>query len=216
MLMPRLLLPAFSFIVRGFTPLYIWQIAAAGLIMQGASMLSSRKAGKAAAADAEEAWEVEQQMKLGAMIAQTDSLLASKQEMQDKTVDEMSEMTRQAVMTRGRISASAGESGLGGASVSQLFMTAFFEEARARGQQIYNLDKFNEQVNRDISAVQSGLQIGSRPAGYNSTGDALRFASSALSIANTAFGNTGSKTSGSIFSQAPTAAGSQTAGAPTS
>ena len=215
MLIPRLLRPAFTFMTSAWQPLYVWQLAAAALVMQGASMMSSRKAGKAAAEDAQEAWEMEQQMKLNAMMAQTDSLLASKQEAGDKTVAEMSEMTRQAVMTRGRIAASAGESGMGGGSVAQVFLSSYFEEARARGQQIYNLDKFNKQVHRDITAVQSGLQIGSRPAGYNGTGDALRFASSALSIANNAFGSSGGSAGSSIFSQPATAAGAQTAGAPT-
>lgn len=211
-MVPRLLRPALGFLVSGFQPAYFW-IAAAGLALSAYSAYSSAQAGDAAAEDAQEAYEIDRQMKLGATMAQTDSLIASKDEAQDKAVAEMSEMTRQAMMTRGRIAASSGESGLGGGSVAQVFITSYFAEATARGQQIYNLDKFNRQVNRDIRAVQSGLQIGSRPAGYNSTGDALRFASSALSVADNYFGSKQGSTS--IFSAAPTASGSQTAGAPT-
>jgi len=164
-------------------------IAIAGI---GASLWGSSKASKAnkkAAKAQQEAFDLQAAMKRGAVKAQTDSLVASKTEAQDKAVAEMSEMTRQAMIARGRLAASAGEAGVAGGSIATLFMNSFYEEARARGQQLYNFDKFNLQVNRDIRGVQSGLQIGARPAGYNSTGDAIQFVSSALSIAGNYYAN---------------------------
>ena len=183
-MIPRLLLPAYAALTFGFRPLYWIQaaVAVAGLAMSAASSSASKKAGKEAAEAQKEAWEIETQLKLGAVQAQTESIVASKQEDYDATVSRMSEITRQAMMTRGRIAAGMGEAGVAGNTVSRIFMSSFFEEARARGQEIYNLDKKNKQANRDIRGVQSGLQLGTKPAGYNTTGDNLKFASNALQI----------------------------------
>lgn len=165
-----------------------WQLAVAGMAASFLSSQSSSKAGKAAAKAQEKAWKIEQQLKLGAVQAQTDALIASKQEGFDKAVSNMSQVSREAMMTRGRLASSAGESGLAGVSVSSLFGASFLAEAEARGQEIYNLDKFNKQINREIRGVQSGLMLGAQPSKYDSTGDTMKFLSDSLSIAAAEWG----------------------------
>ena len=183
-MIPRLLRPAASFLTRGFMPMYWIQLAAMGASMAisayGAS--KSAAAGEEAAELAQEQWEAEQELKKQAVTAQIESLNAAKDEAFNETVATMSNMTRTAMQQRGRMHAAAGEGGVAGSAVTSIIMTSFFEEAKARGEEIYNLDKYNEQVHRDIRAVQTGLPMGRGPSDYDSTGDWLQFASSALSI----------------------------------
>lgn len=183
-MIPRLLQPAFKALTHGFMPMYWVQLAfAAGSLALGAYGASqSGKAGEAAAKAQQEAFAAEQELKKQAVQAQTESLLAAKDQAYHKAVSTMSEQTRQAMMQRGRMRAAAGEAGIAGGPVTSIIMTSYFEEAKARGEEIYNLDKYNEQVHRDIRGVQTGLMLGKGPSDYDSTGDWLGFASQALSI----------------------------------
>ena len=164
--------------------MYAWQLAAAGIVTSFLGSKASAKAGEEAAEAQQNAYEIETHLKMAAVAAQTESILAAKDENYDRTVQRMSAVTREAMVNRGRLAASMGESGIAGNSVSNLFLQTFAAEAQARGQEIYNLSSKNKQANRDIRSAQAGLQINTRPANYDSTADTLKFASDALSIAS--------------------------------
>lgn len=183
-MIPRLLRPAFTALTYGFMPRYWVQLAfaAASLATSAYGASQSAKAGEASAEAQQEAYAAEQELKKQAVAAQTESLLAAKSQAYDKAVSTMTDTSRQAMMQRGRMMAAAGEGGAAGSSVTSIIQSSFFEEAKARGEEIYNLDKYNEQVHRDIRGVQTGLMLGKGPSDYDSSGDYMQFASSALSI----------------------------------
>ena len=144
-MIPRLLKPAASFLTSGFMPMYWVQLAMAGASMAVSAYGASKSAaaGEKAAEEAREQWEAEQELKKQSVAAQIESLQAAKGQAFDKTVATMSDMTRTAMMQRGRMRAAAGEGGVAGSAVTSVIMTSYFEEAKARGEEIYNLDKYN-------------------------------------------------------------------------
>ena len=162
--------------------------AGASLAVGAFSAYSSSKAGAEQAEAQEDAYEREAELKLQAINAQVDDINARRQEEFDVAASQYSETTRQAMINRGRLAAAASDGGVAGSSISGVYMATFLEQARAQGQEISNFKSKNEQLNRDIRAVQIGLDMPTRPsAGYDSTGDWLGFASDALTIGNKYF-----------------------------
>ena len=137
-----------------FTRLHWVAVAAAALSVAGSALgqAGANKADK----DAKDKAKHDEQLVRAATEAQVDSILANKEEAQNATVQRMSDIAREAAVQRGRIIAAAG---VAGASPSKQLLESFYQEADARGREIYNLTAYKEQANRNIRAVEAGLQV---------------------------------------------------------
>ena len=121
----------------------------------GAGFFGAKKADKKAEERAEHDAElIKQQAEF-----QIDAILEGKEEAEKATIEKMSDLTRRAMIERGRILASAGEAGRAGASVSGQMLMTFQDEATAKGRELYNLSAKKRQLSRDVGAVQAGLQV---------------------------------------------------------
>lgn len=180
---PRLLRPAFGFIVTPFMPLnFAAAMAVAGLAVSAGSAYSAHQGAAKDAEEAEQFAERDAGFALAGQHAQIDSIEAARTEQTDKTTESMSAVTQQAMIERGRIMAGAGESGVAGPSVAEAMMTTFLAEQKARGAETSNLRLSNRQANRDIRAIQAGAQATPRFNGPSTTASVLKFAGDALSI----------------------------------
>jgi hypothetical protein len=90
---------------------------------------------------------------------QIETITASKTEAENKSVQAMSKMARQAMIERGRILAGAGEAGVAGGSVAGALLQTFQYEAENRGEELYNLAAYKRQANREITSAEAGLQV---------------------------------------------------------
>ena len=135
---------------------------------------ADKKAKEQAAHDAE--------LHTAAVEAQVEGLIAGKVEQENATALKMSRISRQAAIERARIITAAGEAGVAGASVSRQLLETFQHEAEGRGVELYNLKATKNQYNRDINAVQAGLQINMPRAEKLAPSAASAITSSAMSM----------------------------------
>jgi len=135
---------------------------------------ADKKAKKLAAHDAE--------LHTAAVETQVEGLIAGKVEQENATALKMSRISRQAAIERARIITAAGEAGVAGASVSRQLLETFQHEAEGRGVELYNLKATKDQYNRDINAVQAGLQINMPRAEKLAPSPLSAVASSAMSM----------------------------------
>lgn len=147
-------------------------IAAGALALQAGSLGISYFGGKEAEKNAKDTAKHDAELVRHQAEVQVNSILDAKTEAEQKAVQNMSVMARQAAIERGRILAGAGEAGVAGGSISSQLLASYQHEAQARGEEVYNLKAYKRQANRDIAAVEAGLQInipkyeGSTPGGF--------------------------------------------------
>lgn len=165
--------------------------AAAGFAVSLFGASSSSKSQKKAAKAQQRAYEMETEMKLQAVKAQVEDINARREEEAGATADRMGEIARQALISRARYAAAASDGGLAGTTISGIYMATYLEEARARGHEIKNFESKNKQLNRDIRAAKTGLQVQPRPSSADTTATWVDFASQALTIGHTYAQNRG-------------------------
>jgi hypothetical protein len=147
-------------------------------LSSGIGFVGAKKADKKAKEQAQHDAELHK----GAVEAQVEGLIAGKEEQEKATALKMSRISRQAAIERARIITAAGEAGVAGASVSRQLLETFQHEAEGRGVELYNLKATKDQYNRDINAVQAGLQINLPRAEKLAPSPLSAVASSAMSM----------------------------------
>lgn len=148
----RVLLPAVWAIRLHWVQLAMLGLSAAST---GLGILGGNEAAK----NAKDSAKHDAELIRAATEAQVDSILAAKDEAQASAVNQMSEIARAAAVQRARIITAAGEAGIAGASPAKQLLGAFYQEAQAKGHEMYNLGAYKEQANRDIRAAEAGLQV---------------------------------------------------------
>jgi len=167
-------------------PLGVWGMAAGAAIGAASSLMSysaSNKAEKEARDAAEyQAAIAKQQYKL-----QKESIAASKREAEHKATMDLHDSTVNFMRQRASVVAGAGEAGVAGGSVTRTVVASARSEQDVRGRQMYALEQFKEQSDRELRGAQLGMagQV-TQYKGVDSSTLALQagleFASTALSI----------------------------------
>lgn len=164
----------------------VW-MAAAGLAIAAGSALMSYSGGKKAEKAAKEQAAYQNAVMKEQAALQAESIAASKEEARHKSGVNLHDTTVAFMKERARAVAGAGEAGVTGGSIQRTLADKLLQESDVRGREMFDLNSYLKQADRDIRGVNLGLASNVNKykgvsSGQLALNTGLSFAADALSI----------------------------------